>query len=292
MTDLRFQIFKIHPVDYSANSSSSTSEFMISKFESSVFDSFNVNLGSPVSPMPLPEDSAESNLLVKMEGNTKQVRFSVRFDKELVTIYRGEPKPLAKFIDVEDGFDPDNDKDGVYPYVNVNPSNNLKLLNVFMSEFENKSMTDSYLFRIYDAAASEEVFTGYGTITSVDASIDSNSPVVWGLNIDFLIGDVISIYDADTPDEPNNVTMSTPAAGEIKFDWTVPSRAGGSAITKYKIAYKSLSSTNYTRVEVAHTLFTKTVTGLVSGEYYSCYVNAINTGGTGTHSDSVTVKVA
>jgi len=290
MTDLRFQIFKIHPEDYSENSSDSSSNTMISKFESSVFDSFSVNLGSPVSPMPLPEDSAESNLLVKMEGNTKQVRFSVRFDKNLVSIYRGDPKPIDKFIDVDEGFDPDNDTDGVYPYTNVNPTNNLKLLNVFMTEFENKSMTDSYLFRIYDEDTSAPVLEQYGTITSVDATIDSNSPVVWGLNIDFLVGDVISIYDADTPDEPNNVSITTPISGSIKFDWTAPSRVGGSAITKYKVAYKKLGDTHYTRIEITPpTINTYTVSGLPTGEYYSCYINAFNTGGSGTHSDAVTV---
>jgi hypothetical protein len=292
MTNLKFQIYKIRPKDYTSTSASATSLFTISRFESTAFDSINISLGSPVSPMPLPEDDAESNILVKMEGNTKQVRFSCKFDKNLVNVAKGDYLAKSNFKDVEDNkFDPDTVTSGTYNYTVVPVDHNLKLLNLFTTEFENRSMTDSYLFRIYDDDANESVFTGYGTITSIDTSTDSSSPVVWTLNVDYLIGDVISIYDADTPDQPNNVAISAPSSTSIKFDWTAPTRSGGSSITKYKVNYKKIDQTDFTRVEVlGNTTFTKTITGL-SGGYYSCYINAYNTGGAGTKSDNVDVEL-
>ena len=33
-------------------------------------NSFSIDLNSPVSPMPLPEEGADSNILVKIEGNS------------------------------------------------------------------------------------------------------------------------------------------------------------------------------------------------------------------------------
>ena len=35
------------------------------------FESFNINLRTPISPMPLPEEKSGENVLVKMEGNTQ-----------------------------------------------------------------------------------------------------------------------------------------------------------------------------------------------------------------------------
>ena len=36
------------------------------------FDSFNISVRTPISPMPLPEEKADENVLVKMEGNTSK----------------------------------------------------------------------------------------------------------------------------------------------------------------------------------------------------------------------------
>ena len=40
------------------------------RYKVSYFDSVNFNYSSPISPMPLPEEGGEENVLVKMEGNT------------------------------------------------------------------------------------------------------------------------------------------------------------------------------------------------------------------------------
>ena len=43
------------------------------RYEINNLGSINLTLDQPVSPMPLPQESAEENVLVKMEGNTKTV---------------------------------------------------------------------------------------------------------------------------------------------------------------------------------------------------------------------------
>ena len=39
-------------------------------FKVKVFDNIDFKFTSPISPMPLPEESGQENILVKMEGNT------------------------------------------------------------------------------------------------------------------------------------------------------------------------------------------------------------------------------
>ena len=43
------------------------------RYEINNLGSINLQLDQPVAPMPLPQESAEENVLVKMEGNTKTV---------------------------------------------------------------------------------------------------------------------------------------------------------------------------------------------------------------------------
>ena len=40
------------------------------------FESFNINLRTPISPMPLPEEKSGENVLVKMEGNTQVINLA------------------------------------------------------------------------------------------------------------------------------------------------------------------------------------------------------------------------
>ena len=40
------------------------------------FDQFGIRFVSPISPMPLPEEDDDANILVKMEGNTSTMTVS------------------------------------------------------------------------------------------------------------------------------------------------------------------------------------------------------------------------
>ena len=44
-------------------------------FKIKVFDQIDWKFSSPISPMPLPEESGQENILIKMEGNTHTINF-------------------------------------------------------------------------------------------------------------------------------------------------------------------------------------------------------------------------
>ena len=49
---------------------STVSAGLVMVYKIKVFDSISFKFGSPISPMPLPEESGQENILIKMEGNT------------------------------------------------------------------------------------------------------------------------------------------------------------------------------------------------------------------------------
>ena len=55
--------------------------------------SFDVELNSPISPMPLPEDDAEANLLVKVEGNSETISISWTVLDEANDVVSGNKDP-------------------------------------------------------------------------------------------------------------------------------------------------------------------------------------------------------
>jgi hypothetical protein len=216
---------------------------MIERFETTAFESLNINLSSPISPMPLPEDTADSNLLVKMEGNTKQIRFSCKFDSNLITLAQNTtPFVESKLKYRGTNINVDENTDGTIIYEDNSETNNVALVALFTEKFESRSITDSFYFRVYDTTSTADnkaLFEGTGSITSIDTSVDSSSPVVWTVNIDFIVGDVISIYDADTPDEVDSLEITSSASGELQFVWKDPTRVGGTAVTSFMLEWQN-----------------------------------------------------
>ena len=47
-----------------------------------VFDNIDWKFGSPISPMPLPEEGGKENVLVKMEGNTHTMNLTFLMKNE------------------------------------------------------------------------------------------------------------------------------------------------------------------------------------------------------------------
>ena len=46
------------------------------RYSTNVFDTFAIVLNTPVSPLPLPEETDDDNVLVKVEGNTTTMTFA------------------------------------------------------------------------------------------------------------------------------------------------------------------------------------------------------------------------
>ena len=134
--------------------------------------------------------------------------------------------------------------------------------------------------------------------------------MVWQGNIQLIIGNVISIYDADTPSEVRNAAATqvgdaTSESGgtpltRIRLRWSAPTDTT-TAISKYNI-YRRTDVTSYVLTDsladsgldgdVSGNGSYKelAVTGLTSGVEYYFKIEAENTGGEGLKSSEVSTR--
>ena len=307
MTGVEIQLYKVHPEKYTNTTANAADEYRIDKFVAKTFESIGIDLNTPISPMPLPEDRSTENILVKMEGNSQQVRFGCRFDGNLVELSYVEDLTeiltQAGIVNVDTKSAADGG--GAYDYdANIiSEPDNIQLVQTFLNNFESRSITDTFIIRIVDKSQTPEkiLFTGGGSIQAINTSTDAASPVVWNVNVDFLVGNVISIYDADVPEEVTGLEVSTPSSGRIKFRWSDPAREGGSAITKFTFVYqKVLEGTWIADNEITYaaaqatipateTKYSYELTLLPPNMDYKVYLVAENTAGVGAISEIVRV---
>ena len=172
------QLFKIHPESYEATGNNPLNTYSIERLQITAFDSLGIDLNTPISPMPLPEENADANILVKMEGNSKQVRLAFKFDSNLVSMKVKDGIAEADIQNVNDHIDVDNAGGSSINYGNdIVATNNLELLSLFLANFESRSITDSFFFRLVDSVApTVSLFEGVGSIASISTSADSSSP--------------------------------------------------------------------------------------------------------------------
>lgn len=311
---IRFELYKISQEKFSPeNANSSSEKYYIHRMSTNAFENININLSTPVSPMPLPEDTSSSNMLVKMEGNTKIVRFSFKFSNELVDISKevnldyqnsNSARELitddgGKLLDVVRYYNNTTSAYVNYPFTPISDTNNVSKISTFLSYFENFSITDTFIVRLYDTTASKEILKYGGSLTGVDCTADSGSPVVWTVNIDFLVGNVISIYDADTPDQVNGFDAWKSATNSLSVKWKAPDRSGGSSITKYTITALHTSDSDKKVTTIITTPTDSNSDGFfdtvinnaffTSGSDWTVFMYATNTGGRGTNSDEIHV---
>ena len=197
------------------------------RYEINNLGSINLQLDQPVAPMPLPQESAEENVLVKMEGNTKTVTVNWKvgqnfpYPKKSTTsnVEGGKiQKDYEKFYDSTAPNSPVTWVDLEY----TEPEDTVSWLT---NDFEGKNLSDTFTLVLGHTSL---VFEGF--VTRMTASIDGQSPVVWNMAMTFIIGNVISMNESDAPSEPRNVSSQLvndagQASGtltRIKLAWDAP----------------------------------------------------------------------
>ncbi|TAJ15891.1 MAG: fibronectin type III domain-containing protein, partial [Dehalococcoidia bacterium] len=104
----------------------------------------------------------------------------------------------------------------------------------------------------------------------------------------FFNANVPAFAIATVPGSPTGLAAVAVSPTQVNLFWTAPASDGGSAITGYKIEYKS-GSFYSTLVENTGAVTTYSHTGLTTGTAYTYKISAINSLGTSTASSDVSV---
>ena len=243
-------------------------------FKVKVFDNIDFKFTSPISPMPLPEESGQENILVKMEGNTHtcQLTWLVRNETTnqgvtnttLSGATQGATKTIfdqLKWFSGSDGFIGRNmdDKYDVLIFDNFNKRGGGTLNQYNMSS---GGVAAGTYIEFLDAqppadpdnpASGDWVGLKYrmeGFIRDFNFRTSSTEPATLRGTIQFIEGNAVGSYQGAKPDEPINVRLATSnvsgtsPATHIWVRWLPPNHKGNSVITDYDILYKVVNSNN------------------------------------------------
>ena len=193
-------------------------------YQISNINNFSWSVDTPVTPMPLPEDSHEENILVKMEGNTAKIDVSWTMSEGA---YFGELNSSNVFV----------------------PGDSLTALeqiNEFKT-FAPISIGDSFTIKIIDQDATPKVvLDDNGTLNNISFSVSGSSPIVWNVNCSFYVGNVVASLEADIPSSPTSVVISN-SSSVTGFDFVVtpydgyatePTAGTASEVTGVRLKYK------------------------------------------------------
>ena len=269
-------------------------------------ESMTVQYNTPISPMPLPEEDADENVLVKIEGNSA----SIDIDWTLADYeYTANQTPAQSHFQQWSSDNTDNetldpvteDSRGKFDPVGLTFSDidepsgkSSRQIHMFREFFESKSIDNDYLLTVEDDAtgygAATKPTRWYGSISQMSFSISGMSPIVWKARIQFFVGNVISVFDSDSPESPQSLsanyktgTVDGMALGSrdiIKVRFKDPSSFGATDVNKAIISYKQYGKLEWTNVtyDIATTVangaankLTK-IDGGADDEYYVIYL--------------------
>ena len=197
-------------------------------------NNLNWSIDTPVTPMPLPEDTHEENILVKMEGNTAKMDLSW-------TLVEG-----ANFGTLT------QNSSGVYSFSPDNSLDVYQQINEFKEAFVPTTIGDSYHMIITDDSGNEKMRDD-GTVSNMSFSVSGGSPIVWNVNCSFYVGNFVAALEADIPPAPSHVIASSPSANQLKIQITAydgygTSPSGDSAVTGLAYKYKLMPTGTWSDV--------------------------------------------
>ncbi len=194
------------------------------RYELSNFKSLTYDLHTPISPMPLPEETSKDAILIKIEGNSGTISLRWKLvDNNGVNL--AIPKVTS-------------------PAQDPIPSSTIReQLNFFRDLFAPETIDDKY--RITVRLTDSTDFWHYqdvqydGTFTQFSFTMQSPELLTFNASAKFLEGTVEDLFATDTPSAPTNVVATSPSNGRIDLTWGLPNEVGSSTtIEYYTIDYK------------------------------------------------------
>ena len=182
-------------------------------------ETLNIQYNTPISPMPLPEENAKENILVKIEGNSASIDIDWTLADYTYTsggshFQMWDSDVAGETIDIDNSnvrgkFDPIPLTFRDFTEESGNPSKQIQL---FKTYFESTSLNNDFLITIEDGDAdgygtSADPMRIYGSPSQMSFSISGSSPIVWRARIQFFEGNVITVFDPDSPESPQDLSM-------------------------------------------------------------------------------------
>jgi len=188
------------------------------------------DLNTPVSPMPLPEETHEENVLLKIEGNSAQINIDFKITQQTLDVLGTVSGNVGNR-----SFTPDSSM-----------TSPISIINDIKDNFVPKSIIDAYSFEIEHDSNSNNSFSQDGTISSIRFNVSAESPTVWNCNIIFFVGNVVGLYEANVPYHPRQVYLTVPSAGTINVSWVASDVYANAsdmpAVTGASVKYKKSDS--------------------------------------------------
>lgn len=176
-------------------------------YEFETFNSISINKQTPVSPMPLPEEDSEENVLMKIEGNTTTMSITWTLTNASTSI------ALCSFEDLVYSFANkrymktgiQTDQSGVFDQVsyiekNIAPNslNDYFVLYILDSE--------KYYLNALSNKGTAKIYEKMGLVQDFTFSTDSSSPVNWTGQLNFIEGSVVTSMSENLHQAPTITT--------------------------------------------------------------------------------------
>lgn len=167
------------------------------------FNDISFAKNTPVSPMPLPEEDSEDNMLMKIEGNSTTLAIGWTLINQ----------PLGN---VTGGSDISYDS-ATSKWKITTPTTEIKTVFdqiKFLEDFVPNSLSDFYTIYFYDSELPNVgidqpyIYKKEGLFQGINFRTDSGSPVNWTVALDFIEGTTITTLGGNTH-EAGTVTSAT-----------------------------------------------------------------------------------
>ena len=188
-------------------------------YEFETFNNISINKRTPVSPMPLPEEDSDENVLIKVEGNTTTMSISWTILNATSPVGTGDIIWDASL--------------GRWRSNTVEASlSSFKQVEYLETSFTPNSINDYFQVKIFDTeqvdkTANNTAYSKDGLLQGFTFNTDSSSPVNWTGNMEFIEGAVVTTLSGNTHE-----------AATI----TAQSFTGGSSRTGISVAFKEFEN--------------------------------------------------
>tara|TARA_R110002051_G_C8632877_1_gene485030 strand:- start:124 stop:999 length:876 start_codon:yes stop_codon:yes gene_type:complete len=170
-------------------------------YEFITFNDISINKQTPVSPMPLPEEDSDENVLIKVEGNTTTMDISW-------TILNGT-SPAGSGDIIWDASLGKWRSDTL-----LSSMSTFEQVMDLESRFAPKSISDFFEIKIFDTDAADKTanaskYTKDGLLQGFTFRTDSSSPVNWVGSMQFIEGSVVTTLSANTHEAPDSIDVKS-----------------------------------------------------------------------------------